>query len=101
MAQTDLAKNLIKLYGFKEDQIPIIYTGLRKGEKMYEEISIDYEMLTKSEYLKLFISKENNFNINKEELSKMIKELSKAADTYDETLMKKLLKKYVPEYNCN
>ncbi len=96
---TELAKNLIKLHGFKENQIPIIFTGLRKGEKIHEEISIDYEALSKSEYPKLLISKENNFVINKKDLFTMIKEFTKAADTYDEITIKNLLKKYVPEYN--
>jgi FlaA1/EpsC-like NDP-sugar epimerase len=95
---TDLAKNLIKLYGFKEDEIPIIYTGLRKGEKIFEEISTDYENLKKSEYKKLLISNKNNFKMEYEDLLIMIKELTIAAESYDKKIIKNLLKKYIPEY---
>lgn len=98
---TELAKNIIKLYGFKEDEIPMIFTGLRKGEKMQEEIAIDYESMVKSEYSKLFILINNNAVMNEKELSVMIKEFTEVADKFDNTLIKKLLVKYVPEYKIN
>lgn len=98
---TELAKNMIKLYGFKEEEIPVIFTGLRKGEKMHEEIAIDYESLVKSEYMKLFILKNNNSVMNENELTAMIKEFTEIADKFDNELIKKTLLKYVPEYRIN
>ena len=42
----NLAKQMIKLSGFREDEIDIIFTGLRGGEKLYEELLVDADALT-------------------------------------------------------
>ena len=42
---SELAKKLIKLYSRDDKQIPIIYTGLRKGEKLHEELLSNKERL--------------------------------------------------------
>lgn len=54
----ELAKNLIKLSGYRVDEdIQIVYTGLRPGEKMYEELLIQEEGLEKTSNKMIFIGK--------------------------------------------
>ncbi|MGY0691406.1 polysaccharide biosynthesis protein [Virgibacillus sp. FSP13] len=53
----DLAKNLIRLSGFTEEEIPIVYTGIRPGEKMYEELLDDNEILPGEVYEKIYVGK--------------------------------------------
>ncbi|AUT70300.1 polysaccharide biosynthesis protein [Paraburkholderia hospita] len=52
----DLARDLIRLYGFTEDQIRIEFTGLRPGEKLYEELLADEETTTRTPHAKLRIA---------------------------------------------
>ena len=54
----DLARNLIKLSGFRPDEdIKIVYTGLRPGEKLYEELLMSEEGLTSTKHKRIFIGK--------------------------------------------
>ncbi|MCM3722114.1 polysaccharide biosynthesis protein [Solibacillus isronensis] len=56
---TDLAKNLIRLSGFKEDEISIEYSGIRPGEKMYEELLSPNEIQEEHVYPKIHVGKAN------------------------------------------
>ncbi|MBN8209769.1 polysaccharide biosynthesis protein [Bacillus sp. NTK071] len=53
----DLARNLIRLSGLSEDDIGIEFTGMRPGEKLYEELLNDYEVRDKQIYPKIYIGK--------------------------------------------
>ncbi|MFQ6805792.1 MAG: polysaccharide biosynthesis protein [Lachnospiraceae bacterium] len=67
----DLARNLIKLSGLQPDvDIPIVYTGLRPGEKLYEELLMDEEGLKKTAHEKIFIGKP--IALNYEEFMKQL-----------------------------
>lgn len=72
----DLAKQMIRLYG-KEDEIEIIFTGLRPGEKLYEELLID-ESEQETKYSSIFIAKPTQYDIAK--LTADIDALLKAKD---------------------
>jgi len=54
----DLACDLIRLYGLRPgDDIPIVFTGLRPGEKLFEEISLKEEDTAKTSNNKIYINK--------------------------------------------
>lgn len=97
----DLAYNLIKLSGFEPNvDIEITYTGLRPGEKLYEELLISsYKDQIKTSNDKIFIEKPTE--INEVELSGCIEELKRAAhemDIYKEIeIIEKLVPTYVPK----
>ena len=73
----DLAANLIKLSGYRVgEDIEIKFTGLRPGEKMYEELLMDEEGLKKTANKKIFIGKPIEFD--EDEFAKQLDQLSKA-----------------------
>src|SRR5699024_5160096 len=53
----DLAKNLIVLSGYTEEEIPIVCTGVRPGEKMYEELLDEDEILPGEVYEKIYVGR--------------------------------------------
>src|SRR5699024_7375060 len=61
----DLAKNLIRLSGYNEDDIEITYTGIRPGEKMYEELLGEDEILPGQVFEKIYRGRtpEINFEV--------------------------------------
>ncbi|MER2227484.1 MAG: nucleoside-diphosphate sugar epimerase/dehydratase [Carnobacterium sp.] len=53
----DLAKKVVKLSGYTEDEIQIIESGIRTGEKLYEELLVDSEQTDQQVYEKIFVGK--------------------------------------------
>lgn len=91
----DLAKNLIHLAGFDENEIKIEFTGLRPGEKLYEELLMEEEGLQTTENKLIFIGKPIEFD--DEQFEQELKELSNMAENEDEEIREKV-KKIVPTY---
>ncbi|HFN7204873.1 TPA: polysaccharide biosynthesis protein [Enterococcus faecium] len=61
----DLAKNMIRLSGYSEDEIEIIETGIRPGEKLYEELLLDKERNDEAVYWKIFVGNIKGYSIQK------------------------------------
>lgn len=93
----DLARNMIRLSGLKEGvDIEIKYTGLRPGEKLYEELLMEEEGLKGTENELIHIGRPLEFH--EEEFLKDLEELYQEA--YAETdQMKRIVKKIVPTYH--
>lgn len=93
----DLAKNLIKLSGYEpHTEIEIQVTGLRPGEKLYEELLMDEEGLMKTDHKKIFIGKPGDFELHK--VKRQINELLDVATTKGSLELKAKLKEVVPTY---
>lgn len=92
-----LAENFIKLHGYVPyDEMEIKFTGLRPGEKLYEELLMNEEGLKRTANNKIFIGKQALVNEN-EFLAKLEK-LKDAAETNDKQLCEKLLHEIVPTF---
>lgn len=92
----DLARDLITLSGYKPDvDIKIEYTGLRPGEKLYEELLMDEIALTSTEHNKIFVEKPNGIDINYVE--KSIEEFRNVTKMSKEEIFE-LVEKKVPTY---
>lgn len=90
----DLAENMIKLSGATD--IQIIETGLRPGEKLYEELLIQKENLTKTKNSLIFIEKDTP--IHKEEIQSKLDILKQAIDTEDDDYTREALRQVVPTF---
>ncbi|MCA9765824.1 MAG: polysaccharide biosynthesis protein [Carnobacterium sp.] len=60
----DLAKKVVKLSGFTEKEIQITETGIRPGEKLYEELMVDSEKTTEQVFEKIFVGKVTDMTID-------------------------------------
>lgn len=90
----DLARNMIHLSGFTEDQIRIEFTGLRPGEKLYEELLTDSEETRDTPHPKLRIARSRDVPEGfYESLQLWFKQ-----DTVSDADVRAGLKKWVPEY---
>ena len=92
----DMARNLIRLSGYEPDvDIPIVYTGLRPGEKMYEECLKEEEGLQKTANDLIFIGKPIEFD--RDVFFEHLIALKKTAYE-DDPKMKQVVEKLVPSY---
>ena len=92
----DLAENMIRLSGLVPgEDIEIKFTGLRPGEKLYEELLIDDDNKKETANKRIFIGQP--IKIDEAELDEKMKELEKATFSEDENI-RQVVKKLVPEY---
>ena len=96
----DLAENLIRLSGFKPGKDIIIeYTGLRPGEKLYEELLLDEEGIKKTDSEKIYIGKPINIDVVK--FKEQLEDLKRCADDNDEDEIERAISSIVPTFKHN
>lgn len=96
----DLARKMIMLVGLKEGKdISIVYTGLRPGEKLYEELLANTENTLPTHHNQILIGKVREYAY--EEVKKIIEELIKSFDTQNNDLIVQRMKDLVPEFKSN
>jgi FlaA1/EpsC-like NDP-sugar epimerase len=101
----DLAKQMIRLSGFRPidenglGDIAIQFTGLRPGEKLYEELLIDQENVEKTEHERILRSYEKYYNF--EEIYTVFIQLEQSCRIYNLLKIIEFLKKYVDGYSYN
>lgn len=96
----DLARQMIRLGGLRpEKDVKIVYTGLRPGEKLYEELFHEHEPLIETSHPSLHLASPRTTNL--ELLSRSLDDLETAATTRDRDVVSQHLQRLVPEYRRN
>ena len=94
----DLARNLIRLSGYVPDEdIPIVYTGLRPGEKLYEELLMDEEGMTETENKLIYIGKP--IEMDDEDFKQKLQLLDNASRMESDEI-KEIVAQIVPTYHA-
>jgi len=91
----DLAREMIHLAGYRPDvDIPIVFTGIRPGEKLFEEILTKNEIPTKNQ--KIFIAQLTD--VNEQKLLKSLEEFRQSLENNDKNALITILNELVPKY---
>lgn len=100
MKIVDLARKMIRLAGFSEDEIRIEFTGLRPGEKLYEELLTNDETTARTAHAKLRIATARPVPTDLlATLHKLFREVDLLCDNEVRTLLKSRIEEYVPEHS--
>lgn len=95
-----MARDLIKFSGFEPDEeIKIVYTGLRPGEKLYEELMSEKENVIPTPHDKIMVL--NSRKVDSNGLKGDLEALQRSAELKDSKQIRQLIKKIVPEYSPN
>ena len=93
----DLARDMIRLSGCTDEEIRIEFTGLRRGEKLYEEVLADDEHTLATPHPKLRVARARD--ASRAWLDDLLKWLSESVQSDDE--VRRALPQWVPEYRPN
>jgi FlaA1/EpsC-like NDP-sugar epimerase len=93
-----LAEQMIRLSGkVPGEDIAIVYTGLRPGEKLYEELFHEMEALQSTGHEKILLARHRDFAWGR--LNEIMDQLRTACADYDESALRTLMKELVPEWS--
>ena len=93
----DLAESMIRLSGYEPyKEINIVETGLRPGEKLYEELLIKTEELDKTDNEMIFVERDEP--LSRDKIREKLDILRRAAESEDDEAVRRALKKTVPTY---
>jgi FlaA1/EpsC-like NDP-sugar epimerase len=92
---TELAKNMIKLSGYDEKDIPIHFSGIREGEKLHEDLFMENELISKTKHEKIMVSYADTENEN---IIDKIETLISYTKIFDVMNINKLLSEIIPSY---
>ncbi len=96
----DLAEKMISLSGYEPyDDIPIQFTGLRPGEKLYEELSYDMSQFDETRYKDIFVEKPRDYNrdIIKDKLGSLRQAVTDESDEETIAVLKVIVPEFTPE----
>ena len=97
-----MAKDLIRLSGFEPDkEIPIVFTGLRPGEKLYEELQLLNEKKVVTSHKKIMVLKSSVTLMEWVLLNSEIQKLIQISEQLDSVNIQRMLKKLSPDYQPN
>ncbi|MCB9236623.1 MAG: polysaccharide biosynthesis protein [Flammeovirgaceae bacterium] len=96
----DLAKKMVRLSGYEPDRdVPIVFTGIREGEKLYEELLTTTENTLPTHHSKILIAKVQEYGFT--EINKFVDLFHELVYDKNELKMVALMKELVPEYKSN
>ena len=92
----DLAEDMIRLSGLTPyEDVDIVFSGIRNGEKLFEELEITGENLEKTRHPKVFIGKIAKYS--NEDISEMLSVFQNAVDDHDDARIRRLFNQYLSE----
>jgi FlaA1/EpsC-like NDP-sugar epimerase len=94
----DMARDLIRLSGKEPGvDVDIVFTGLREGEKLFEELITEGEGIVRTEHRKILVVG-GDATVGTGELERGLEDLARAADAHDGQAIRAILRRLVPEY---
>ncbi len=97
---SDIAERMIEIYGYTPGRdIKIEYTGLRPGEKLYEELFYNKGEMIKTGNNKILMLKNDNNILTKKDFTLLIGSVKEKVPYMDSAAVREFIKRFVPEYN--
>jgi FlaA1/EpsC-like NDP-sugar epimerase len=95
----DMARDLIRLSGKRPDvDIRIEYTGMRPGEKLYEELITQGEGIVPTPHQKIMMLRRDDATVPVPQVRELVEDLYAAAEKFDAGAIKHVLRQIVPDY---